>query len=227
MVVTSPSLRHRPSTAELATFVMRETQLGRTALVPEIALHLATVPRLIFQAADDLMDGALGARPYWAFAWPGGQVLARNLLDHPEIVTGKRVVDVGAGSGLGAIAAALAGAAHVLATDTDPLAAVACAMNAAVNRVDIDVSTADVLAAPPAADVLLIGDLAYDPDLLMRVGAMIDAAVAVGTTIVYADRTSARRPVRRDFKLIAECEAALTPALVEDFVERARVWRVC
>jgi predicted nicotinamide N-methyase len=218
--------RQRPSAAELSAFVMRETRVERTALVPEIGLHLATSPRLIFQAADDLMDSRLGARPYWAFAWPGGQALARYLLDHPDLVAGRRVLDVGAGSGLSAIAAAMAGAGHVLATDTDPLAAVACAMNARANGVTVDVSTADVLAAPPSADVLLIGDLVYEPDLLIRVGAMIDAAVAAGTTVLYGDRTSARRPMRRDFKLIDERVAALTPALVDDFVERARVWRV-
>jgi predicted nicotinamide N-methyase len=218
-------VRPRPTPAEFAAFVRRQTSVGRAALVPEIALRLATEPRLIFQAADDLVDGGLGARPYWAFAWPGGQALARRLLDHPDLVAGKRVLDVGAGSGLGAIAAAMAGATSVLATDTDPLAAIACALNAAENGVAIDVSTADVLGAPPVADVLLIGDLVYEPDLLIRVGAMIDAAISAGTTVLYGDRTSARRPARRDFRLIDEREAALTPALVDDFVERARVWQ--
>jgi predicted nicotinamide N-methyase len=120
----------------------------------------------------------------------------------------------------------MAGAVRVLATDIDPLAVTACAMNAAANNLTIDVTMADVLAAPPAADVMLIGDLVYEPDLLDRVGAMIDAAVRRGTVVIYADRTSARRPPRRDFRVIVEQEAPLTPPLVEDFVERARVWRV-
>jgi predicted nicotinamide N-methyase len=225
-VLAAPTVRPRPTAKDLHRFIDVETEPGHAALVPEIELHLAHAPRLIFQAADDLFNGHLGSRPYWAFAWPGGQAIARVLLDHPELVAGKRVLDMGAGSGLGAIAASMAGARSVVAADIDPLAATVCARNAALNQVEIAVRQDDLLGAPPACDVLLIGDLVYEPDLLQRVGALVDDAAAAGALVLYGDRTTARRPARRDFKLIYETEAALTPPLVDDFIDRARVWKL-
>lgn len=212
-------------TTALEAFVRRETEVFPTGLVPEISLHLAREAREIFVAADSFMDGRLGARPYWAFAWPGGQGLARYLIDHAHLVAGKRVLDIGAGSAIGAIAALKAGAVSALAADIDPLAATAARLNAAVNDVVLRVTTEDILGDLPDVDVILIGDLVYEPDLQIRVGAALEAAVARGTPVLYGDRTSARRP-RRDFVQLAEFEAPLTPALVDDFVERSRVWRL-
>ena len=211
------------STTDLVRFIERETALSASVLVPEVRLHLARDARKIFSTAETLMDGGLGSQPYWAFAWPGGQGLARYLLDHPHLVAGKHVLDLGAGSALGAIAALKAGARSALASDIDPLAVTACRMNAEANGVVLDVTQADLLAAAPEADVILIGDLVYEPDLQMRVGALLEAARAAGIPVLYGDRTSARRP-RRDFTLLADTEAPLTPALVDDFIERARVW---
>lgn len=210
-------------TADLAAFIERETMLGVSVLVPEVRLHLARDARAIFSAAETLMDGGLGSRPYWSFAWPGGQGLARYLLDNPTLVAGKRVLDLGAGSALGAIAALKAGARSALASDIDPLSVVACRLNAEANGVALDVTSADLLGDAPDADVILIGDLVYEPDLQMRVGALLDAARSAGVPVLYGDRTSARRP-RRDFTLLADYEAPLTPALVDDFIERARIW---
>ena len=209
--------------ADLVRFIERETALGASILVPEVRLHLARDARAIFAAAETFMDGSLGSRPYWAFAWPGGQGLARYLLDNPHLVAGKHVLDLGAGSALGAIAAMKAGARSALASDIDPLSVIACRLNAEANGVVVDVTSADLLGVQPEADVILIGDLVYEPDLQMRVGALLDAAHAAGIPVLYGDRTSARRP-RRDFTLLADYEAPLTPALVDDFVERARVW---
>lgn len=209
----------------LTRFVETHTRLGTTPLVPEISLSLATAARNIFVAADEFMDGRLGSRPYWAFAWPGGQALARTILDEPHLVRGRKVLDIGAGSALGAIAALKAGATSALAADIDPLAVAAAALNARANGVVLTTTTDDLLGATPDADVVIVGDLVYEPDLLVRVGAFLDAARAAGVTILYGDRTSARRP-RHDFVLHAEYEAPLMPPLVDDFVERARVWRL-
>jgi predicted nicotinamide N-methyase len=207
----------------LERFVATETDIVRVPLIAELELHLARDPRGIFSAAEALVDGGLEHRPYWAFAWPGGQGLARYLMDNPGLVRGKRVLDVGAGSALGAIAAMKAGAASARAADIDPLACAAARANAKLNGVTIDVTAHDLLGRKPDADVILIGDLAYEPELVFRVGAFIAEAQKAQIPVLYGDRTSARRP-RADFKLIVEYEAPLVPALVEDFIERARVW---
>lgn len=209
----------------LTAFLLAQTTPAVPPLVPELTLRLARHARDIFVEADALMDSCLGARPYWAFAWPGGQAVARYILDHPAEVAGKRVLDIGAGSGIGAIAALKAGAAFALAADIDPLSEFAARHNAALNGVDLATSTEDLLSAPLDCDVLLIGDLVYEPDLRIRVAALLDAAIASAVPVLYADRTSARRP-QHNFTLLAEYDAPLTPPLVEDFFERARVWRL-
>jgi len=132
--------------------------------VPEITLLLADEVFSVWQDGAEL--------PFWAFAWPGGQVLARWLLDHPELVTGRDVVDLGCASGLVGIAAALAGARSVLCIDVDPAATRSAHHNANLNGVDVDTRTADVLDEPagPEADgrIVLAGDLFYERDLAVR-----------------------------------------------------------
>jgi predicted nicotinamide N-methyase len=226
-VLTKPVPRARGAArnSALAAFVVHETSLGTAQLVPEVTLHLARHARDIFVAADAFMDGRLGSRPYWAYAWPGGQGLARYILDHPERVAGKRVLDLGSGSAIGAIAALKAGAASALAADIDPLADAAAQLNGAANSVALATTTEDLLGQFPDTDIILIGDLVYEPDLQMRVSATLNDAVARGIPVLYGDRTSARRP-RKDFALLADYEAPLTPALVDDFIERARVWQL-
>lgn len=204
-------------------FILAHAAPQAPPLVPELKLHLAKDARGVFEAADHYMDGRLGARPYWAFAWPGGQALARYILDSPDIVAGKIVVDIGAGSGLGAIAAASCGAGSVTAADIDPLAITACRLNARLNEVNLQTSTNDPLRVLPDCDVVLIGDLAYDADLQLRVAQILSDLHAAGTRVLFADRTTARRP-GPDLVPMAEFEAPLCPPLVEDFVERARVW---
>lgn len=215
----------RATERDYAAFVTAQTDIVAPPLVPEIKLHLASSPRGIFVAADRFMDSGLGARPYWAYAWPGGQGLARFILDHPDVVRGKRVVDIGAGSGISSIACGMAGAASVLAADIDPIATAAAALNATINGVAIDVTTRDLLGCDLDADLVIIGDLVYEPDLKIRVASVIDTALAAGVRVLYGDRTSARRPPHA-FHLLREYEAPLTPPLVEDFIERARVWQL-
>ena len=124
-----------------AIFVERNTAIAAPPLLPEIRLHLATEITPIWQATEETLARSGLPPPYWAFAWVGGQALARYLLDHPEIVAGRSVLDFGAGSGLVAIAAAKAGAASVLAAEIDHFAAAAIAANATLNGVAITVTT--------------------------------------------------------------------------------------
>lgn len=204
-------------------FVERETELVATFAVPEIRLHLARDAKTIYQRAFEL-EG-YGLPPYWAFAWPGGQGLARYLLDWPGLVAGKRILDLGSGSALQSIAAKIAGAASVLAADIDPVAELAARLNARANGVAIDTTTRDLLGWPPDADLVLIGDLVYEPELELRVSAFLDMAARCQVPVLMGDRTSARRPPHA-FEMLAEYVAPCTPALLDGFVERARVWRL-
>jgi predicted nicotinamide N-methyase len=225
IVYDNPERRGIAATRDFAAFVKAHTEIVTPPLVPEIRLHLAKQPRAIFIAADLFMDSGLGARPYWAYAWPGGQALARYILDHPEIVRGKRIVDIGSGSAVTSIACMMAGAASVLAADIDPIAQAAARLNAAENGVPIEVTTHDLLGSAIDADLAIIGDLVYEPDLKIRVAGFLEAAKRAGVDVLYGDRTSARRPPQV-FRLLQDYEAPLTPPLVEDFIERARVWQL-
>src|SRR5438270_5305605 len=127
-----------------ADFVRQKAEITAQPLVPGIRLHLATEVTPIWQATEESLERNGLPPPFWAFAWAGGQALARYLLDHPETVAGREVLDFGAGSGLVAIAAAKAGAAVVTAAEIDHFAAAAIAANAALNGVAIEVVTADL-----------------------------------------------------------------------------------
>ena len=144
--------------AERAGFVRANTEILCPPLVPEVRLHLAHEALPIWQKTEDEL-GEIGLPPpFWAFAWAGGQALARHVLDEAELVKGKRVVDLASGSGLVGIAARKAGAASVLAADIDAFSVAAIAINAALNAVAIDVTAEDLLASPPPpADVILVG----------------------------------------------------------------------
>src|SRR6059058_254452 len=149
--------------------IMAGTRLGPVPLVPEIRLHQAGDPISQWQRTE-LAAGRTGLDPpFWAFAWAGGQALARYLLDHPETVRGRDVIDIASGSGLVAIAAARAGAATVTAYDIDPLAAAAIEVNAAANGVAVRAVCADVLdrdnLPPPGTGLVLIADAFYQRDL--------------------------------------------------------------
>ena len=134
-----------------AVFIRRNTAIATPPLVPEIRLHLATEITPIWQATEESLARSGVPPPFWAFAWAGGQALARYLLDHPPTVAGRFVLDFGAGSGLVAIAAAKAGAAHVLAAEIDHFAAAAITANAALNGVMVDVTTADLIGTADSA----------------------------------------------------------------------------
>lgn len=148
-------------------FVRANTALAAPPLVPEIALHLATEVTPLWEATEAELQRIGLPPPYWAFAWPGGVALARYVLDHPELVAGRRVLDFGAGSGLVAIAAAKAGA-RAVAAEIDAFAAAAIRLNAAANGVEMEIETSDVIGAECAWDVILAGDMCYERPLAER-----------------------------------------------------------
>jgi predicted nicotinamide N-methyase len=178
-----------------AAFVRRNTAITAPPLVPEIGLYLATEITPIWQATEDTLARSGLPPPYWAFAWAGGQALARFLLDHPERVAGRSVLDFGAGSGLVAIAAAKAGAASVLAAEIDHFAAAAIAANAALNHVAIAVATTDVLhAVEPRWEVVTAGDVCYERPMADRVTGWLRGLAARGTLVLLGDPGRAYLP---------------------------------
>ncbi len=148
--------------ADPEAFVRANTLAGHAPLVPEIALRLATEITPIWQATEDWLQRLGLDPPFWAFAWPGGQALARHVLDHPETVRGKRVLDFAAGGGIAAIACAMAGAASVEAAEIDPLAHAALRLNAAANLVEIAIPGASLVGAACRWDLILCGDVCYE-----------------------------------------------------------------
>ncbi len=155
--------------ARQRSFIRHWTRIGRPPLVPEVRLHLADALMPLWEAtARDAADPELPP-PYWAFAWAGGQALARYVLDHPELVRGRRVLDLATGGGLCGIAAALAGAIEVRGVDIDPLAITAVGLNAPLNEVHMAATCRDVLDDEvPDVEVILAGDIGYEWNLATR-----------------------------------------------------------
>ena len=151
-------------------FILENTRPIAPPLVPEITLRLAEELLPIWQKTEDELGELNVPPPYWAFAWAGGQAVSRYILDHPEVCRGRAVLDLGAGSGISAIAAAKAGATRVLAADIDRLALAVCAINAKVNAVTVETTDADLLAGePPEDSLVIVGDLFYERALADRV----------------------------------------------------------
>ena len=164
-------------------------------LVPEIRLYLATEVTPIWLGTEAALARSGLPPPFWAFAWAGGQALARYLLDHPDEVAGRSVLDFGAGSGLIAIAAAKAGATSVLAAEIDNFAAAAIAANAALNDVEIAVQTADLLATVKSGwDVVTAGDVCYERPMADRVTGWLRMLTARGTLVLLGDPGRAYLP---------------------------------
>ena len=146
-------------------FISANAALATPPLVPEVRLYLATEVAPLWRATEEELAEFGVPPPYWAFAWAGGQALARHVLDNPHLVAGKRVLDIGAGSGLVAIAAAKAGAASVLASDIDSFSCAAVRLNAAANQCAVAVTQEDLIGTNRGWDVILVGDLFYERPL--------------------------------------------------------------
>ena len=167
------------------------TELSSAPLVPDIRLHLAGDPISLWRRTE-LTSGRTGLDPpFWAFAWAGGLALARYLLDHPETVRGRHAIDIASGSGVVAIAAAMAGAAAVTAYDIDPVAAVAIRMNAAANGVTVPTVCADVLDQDdfpvPGGGLVLVADVFYERNLAGKVTKLAERGHARGSAILVGD----------------------------------------
>ena len=202
------------------------TRLQSPPLVPEVTLHLARQARGIWQEVEEANVDEQAKRPYWAFAWPGGQALARFLIDHPETVGAKRVLDIGCGSGIAGLAAAKAGARDVAVNDIDPLALLAAGLNADANGVSARAVAGDLLGTiPPNVDVVLLCDVVYEPELQTRVAGFVEAAARSGVMVLFGDRGTTRLPLRPLAKL-AEYPASVVPALEDLHFERGIVWRL-
>ncbi|SDX83606.1 Predicted nicotinamide N-methyase [Modestobacter sp. DSM 44400] len=171
-----------------ASFLVAHTRLTCPPLVPEVQLHVADDVVALWEAMETEGVGAGDAPPFWAAAWPGGQALARYLLDSPATVAGRRVLDLGSGSGLVAVAARLAGATSVLASDVDPCSHTAIRVNAEVNGVSGVAVVGDVLDGdPPDVDVVVAGDVCYDRDMTSRVLPFLWTAWTRGATVLLGD----------------------------------------
>jgi predicted nicotinamide N-methyase len=175
-------------------FVAAQTVVSRAPLVPEIALHLASEITPIWQATEAWLAEQNIEPPFWAFAWPGGQALARAVLDDPALVAGKRVLDFAAGCGIAAIAAAQAGAVMVEAAEIDPLALAAVRLNAALNGVAVATPPGDVVGAPCRWDVIFAGDVCYEAPMTSHILPWLRGLVAAGAEVLIADPGRAYLP---------------------------------
>ncbi len=208
-------------------FILANTRLRPVPHVPEIRLHVADEAVLLWQKTEDELETAGLPPPFWAFAWAGGQALGRYVLDNAGDVAGQSVLDLASGSGLVGIAAAKAGAAQVRATDIDPFAGHAIALNAAANAVTVDVVIADVLDGRPSGrfdyDLILAGDLFYEHDTAARALAFLEHASAHGARVLIGDPGRAYLP-RDRLVQCSEYQVTVTRDLEDQDIKRTAVW---
>ncbi|MDK9696827.1 MAG: methyltransferase [Siculibacillus sp.] len=210
-------------------FIRSNTRLQAPPHVPEISLHLADEAMDLWKLTEEELDTLGLPLPFWAFAWAGGQALARYVLDHPETVAGKNVLVFAGGSGLEAIAAVKCGAARVLATEIDPFALVAMELNAGMNGVRFEIADFDVLdlgfaGLPFRPETVLLGDVFFEKPLATRVATFAAEATACGATALVGDPGRSYLPKERLVRL-AEYRVPVTRALEDAEVKRTVVWR--
>ncbi len=209
-----------------AAFVREQTRLLPVPHAPEISLHVADEATVLWQKTEDEL-GEIGLPPpFWAFAWAGGQALARYILDNPAMVAGRRVLDFASGSGLVAIAAAKAGAAHVTASEIDAFAAEAITINAQANGVAdrIGVTLADVIGADDGWDIVLAGDICYQRDVAERVVAWLGLLALGGRPVLIGDPGRSYLP-RDLLEEVASYQVPTTRELEDRDIKKSSVWR--
>jgi predicted nicotinamide N-methyase len=223
----TPCSQPAPSALEV---ISSGTELGPVPLVPEIRLYQASEPIQLWQRTEQVAGRTGLDPPFWAFAWAGGRALARYLLDHPEAVSGQRVIDVASGSGLVAIAADQAGAAAVTGYDIDPLAAAAITVNAEANGVAVRAICADVLDAdgPPAPgpDLVLVADAFYEKDLAGRVLQFLERSRARGAAVLAGDFGRTYLP-RARLAPLASYDVPGLLAMEGSETKRTTIWTLC
>lgn len=180
---------------ERRAFIRGHTELGRVTLVPELQLHLGGLSMPLWEAAALADMRPAVPPPYWAWPWAGGQALARYVLDNPEVVRDQRVIDVGAGGGIVAIAAARAGARSVIANDIEPFAIEAARLNAELNDVELELDDSNLMFTDGGWEIVLAGDVWYDSALADRMAPWLRALAARGATVLTGDLGRAYLPV--------------------------------
>lgn len=209
-------------------FIAAHTGIEAPSLVPELRLHLATEVSPLWHATEAFLQESGVAPPFWAFAWAGGQALARHVLDHPETVRGRSVLDVASGGGVVGLAAARAGARHVVCADVDPFAATAVLMNAALNGLEsvVEARCADVtatLADDAPGSVILAGDVCYEQPMAARVLAFLQGRVTAGARVLLGDPGRAYVPAA-GVEALAVYDVPTTLDLEDRDVRRTTVW---
>ena len=211
--------------ADRRAFILMQTRHLAVPHVPEIRLHLADEATELWAKTEEEL-GEIGLPPpFWAFAWAGGQALARYILDHREVVRGRRVLDVASGSGLVAIAAAMAGASPVEAADIDAFATEAIGLNAAANGVTITPRLGDLVGEDEGWEVVLAGDIFYDRDLATRIETWLRELEARGAVVLIGDPGRSYLPKERLVELAAY-SVPVTRALEDAEIKQAKVWRL-
>lgn len=206
-------------------FIRSETRLRPVPHAPEISLHVADEATELWQRTEEEL-GEIGLPPpFWAFAWAGGQALARYILDHPETVRGRRVLDFASGSGLVAVAAVKAGATEVTACDIDPFAIAAIGLNAEANGVSAIVPLqADIVGQDGGWDTVLAGDICYERDLAQRVTDWLFALSRRGATVLIGDPGRSYLP-KDCLENLAVYEVPVTRTLEDSDIKKSSVWR--
>jgi predicted nicotinamide N-methyase len=207
-----------------AAFILENTLLLAPPLVPEIKLHLAHEALALWEKTEEELEEIGLPPPYWAFAWAGGQALARYVLDNPSLVAGKTVLDVASGSGLVAIAALKAGARGVEASEIDAIACAAITANGAANSLTCVATVGDSIGIDHGWDVVLVGDAFYERPLADRLLPWLDALKERGATILLGDPGRSYFPKGR-FALLASYQVPVTRALEDAEIKTTSVWR--
>jgi predicted nicotinamide N-methyase len=209
---------------DAVAFIRAHTRLLPVPHAPELRLHVADEATELWQKTEEEL-GEIGLPPpFWAFAWAGGQALARYILDHPSLVKGRRVLDVASGSGLVAIAAAKAGAAKVEACDIDRFAVAAVGLNAEANGVTVNARCADPVGTDEGWDAVLAGDICYERDMAERLIAWLEEREAGGATVLIGDPGRSYLP-REKLTPLATYQVPVTRSLEDAEIKTSHVWR--
>lgn len=205
-------------------FILGNTSPLAPPHVPEIQLHLASEVHDLWLKTEEDLEAIGLPPPFWAFAWAGGQGLARHVLDHPDLVRGKRVLDFASGSGLVAIAAAMAGASEVLAADIDPWARTAVRLNAALNDVVLSFTDDDLIGLSVDFDVVLAGDVFYDSGFAQALTSWFETLAKAGCQVLVGDPGRSYRPTER-LEPLATYMVPVTRVLEDAEIKKTTVWR--
>ncbi|MFC7399242.1 class I SAM-dependent methyltransferase [Chelatococcus sp. GCM10030263] len=204
-------------------FITAHTRLTPVPHAPEISLYVADEATALWHKTEEEI-GTIGLPPpFWAFAWAGGQALARYVLDHPDLVRGRRVLDFAAGSGLVGIAAARAGAGQVICADIDAFAIAAIRLNAAANGVDVAACAGDILGSDEGWDVVLAGDIFYERDLAARVTDWLLSLAGRGAGVLIGDPGRSYLP-KDQLDEVASYQVPVTRTLEDSEIKRSSVW---